>query len=638
MISEFFCTSGECMAVIQNIRMVAVTLVVLAAVGWLPWVAIAPLRRRLDGWIAAPFLGLAVLEVFSWYWLEFGAGGLHVGYALLGVVWVAATVAVVLRARSRNERLLPPISRRGVVAAILLVTAAVALSSAIMMRSLHGDEPVPSTYGNADGAQYALSAEIYFDEGFDGAGWISSGELGSLGRYDNGAVRPYLTSVALVNGTDVWIAATPAMAVLVILTAIAAAWLVLTTTRAGPITAALLGVAALLPFTFTFIVGQYYLAQVATMASGLAFTAVLLEARPSTWRKVPEAALAAAFLLVPVILSYPQMSLGLVAVVGLIVVAVALDGLRRGGVTETLTAMVRSASVVVLAAVASVVALAPTIAGILERIDTVKDVAAGWPLPLLSPLQALGLERFGPMTNIGRSALIGPGDSTPTTDLRWWAGAGLVLAVCGLASYVAWRQKRRLPLFSVVTAAVVLVSYRIFYAQVGESYQQWKWITYFGPLLAVAVLVAGFVLSDALLARFRERRASVAVSIAVVGALLVALALPPLVRLWTQPWWYVTDELADIRRVADSGIDEVNVVLDPYAETMWAAYFLGPLMTNLDSDSYFPTVDVRTGWTVTKRKYVTSTPLREIPLNDKYLLVCYRGPCSPVPVLESGTG
>ena len=76
---------------------------------------------------------------------------------------------------------------------------------------MQGNEPVPSTYGNADSAQYALSAEIYFDEGFDGIGWISTGELGGFGRYDNAAVRPYLTSVALMNGTEVWIAATPAM-------------------------------------------------------------------------------------------------------------------------------------------------------------------------------------------------------------------------------------------------------------------------------------------------------------------------------------------------------------------------------------------------------------------------------------------
>jgi hypothetical protein len=626
------------MATIQNVRMVVVTLMVLAAIGWLPWVLIGSFRRRLNGWIAAPFLGLAVLEVFAWYWLEFGTGGLRVGYVLLGSAWIVATVAVVIRARGRNERFLPPLSRRGVLAGILLVTLAVALSSVIMMRSLQGNEPVPSTYGNADSAQYALSAEIYFDEGFDGIGWISTGELGGFGRYDNAAVRPYLTSVALMNGTEVWIAATPAMTVMVILAAIAVAWLVLTTTRAGPMAASLLGVAALLPFTFTFIVGHYYLAQVAAMASGLAFAALLIDLRPSTWRQVFETCVTAVFFLIPVMLSYPQMSLGLLAVVGSVVVAIALDSLRRGGVRDLATEVLRSASVVVLAALGSLLVLAPTIPGMLDRINAVKDIAAGWPLPLLSPVQALGLEKFGPMTESSRSALIGPTDPLPITNLQWWSAAMLVIAVCGLASFVSWIRKGRLPLFSVVTATVVLVSYRMFYALVGDSYQQWKWITYFVPLLAVAVLVAFYILFEALISRFPQHRAPVSVSIVVVGSLLLSLALPPLVGLWSQPWWYVTDELADVRRVTDSGIDHVNVDLDPYAETMWAAYLLARLPTNLVSLSYFPTTGVTSGWTLTKRKYVKTAPLQEIPLNAEYLLVCYSEPCSPAPVLVPTAG
>ena len=629
---------GEFMAIIQNIRMVVVTLTVLAAVGWLPWILIEPIRRRLNGWIVAPFFGLAVLEVFAWYWLEFGSGGLRVGYVLLGAAWIVVAVAVVIRARYRNQRLLPPISRRGIQAGFLLLAAAIALSSLIMMRSLQGNEPVPSTYGNADSAQYALSAQIYFNEGFDGTGWISTGDLGGYGRYDNAAVRPYLTSVALMNGTEVWIAATPAMTVIVILAAIAAAWLILTTTRAGPTTASLLGVAALVPFTFTFIVGHYYLAQAATIASGLAFCALLLNLRPSTWRQVFEILAPAVFFLVPVILSYPQMSLGLLAVVGLVVAAVALDGLRRDGIREVASRVLKSLSVLVLAALGSILVLAPTIPGILERINAVKDASAGWPLPLLSPLQVLGLETFRPMTEISRSALIGPSDPVPMTDVRWWSGAMLVMALCGLASFVAWTRKARLPLFSIVTAAVVLVSYRMFYAQQGDSYQQWKWITYFAPLLAVAVLVGLYILFDALFARFPNHRRSVAVSILVVTSLLVGLALPSLLRLWSKPWWYITDELADVRRVADSGIDQVNVALDPYAETMWAAYFLAPLPTNLDSPSYFPTANITNGWTLTKREYVKTAPLQEVPLNAKYLLVCYREPCSPAPVLAPVAG
>jgi len=109
--------------------------------------------------------------------------------------------------------------------------------------------------------------------------------------------------------------------------------------------------------------------------------------------------------------------------------------------------------------------------------------------------------------------------------------------------------------------------------------------------------------------------------------------LGPSVHLWSNPWWYVTEDLADVRRVARSGVDHVSVALDPFAETMWADSFLQPVPTILASRSYFPTTGITTGWVLTKDPYVAATPLRGVPLNSTYRLVCYRDPCSPAPTL-----
>lgn len=621
------------MAFFQLMRMVLLTLASLALLGWVPWMLIRPLRARVNGWIALPFLGLAVLETFSWYWLEFGSGGLRTGLIVLGAVWLASAVLIVINARSRGARLLPPITDAAVVPAVLLIGVAIILSALTMMRGLQGSEPVPTTFGNADTAQYALSSEVLVDEDFDGTGWISGAELGELGRSDNGAVRPFLAAVALINGTSVWNATSPAMAVFVVLIAIAAAWLVIVTTRAGPMVTVLLALSALLPFSLVFIVGQQYLAQVAAMAGALALAAVILQNRPTTWRDAAEAAIPATFVVIPMMLTYPQMALASLVIIGIISVLVALESFGRMALIDTVKSMARSGAQVALSSAAALIVLTPAVSSLVDRVRVVGGATFGWPLPLLSPPQILGVEDFTPMTAISRSAMIGASNSGPMTSTKWWMMAFVVIGLAAGASALSIVRRGKTPLFPVASATVVLVSYRLFYDREGDSYAQWKWITFFQPVLTIAMVVSLWVFLDAALQHFSGRRRSVSACALALGIGLACVTLGLVVRLWAQPWWYVTDDLADVRRVAASGLERVNVSVDDYAETMWAGYFLRPIQTNLRSASYFPRTGSTEGWTVTKDPYVKSMPLREVPLNSTYRLVCFKEPCGPTPVL-----
>lgn len=621
------------MAFLQMVRMVMFALTLLAALGWLPWILLRPLRERISGWVATPFLGLAVLEVFSWYWLEYGSGGMRSGLAVLGTIWAIGTVLVVTYRRARRAPLFPPIAAGGIVSTVLVIGAAIALSALIMSRGLQGDRPVPTTFGNADTAQYALSAEVLLDEGFEGKGWIRTGELGALGRSDNGGVRPFLASVAIVNNTSVWNATTPALTIFVVLTALAASWTVRAATRARSMTAALLGLGALLPFSFTFIVGQQYLAQVAAMAGTLALLAVLLEQRPRTWRDTLEVGLPAGFMLTPIVLSYPQMALAALAVLAAVMTLVAADQIHRAPLIETAKSMIRSVSILLIASASSIVVLAPAISGLLDRVSQVGGVAAGWPMPQLSPIQVVGLESFGPMTGISRSRLIGQADPSPLSSSEWWAGALLVIGLTLVASAVSWRRNGQAPLFPLATSTVVLISFRVFYDREGDSYAQWKWVTFFQPLLAIAILVALWTLVHVLQDRYPSQRRVLLGSTAVLSVVGAVILLGPVIRLSTGPWWFVTDDLSDVRRVSGSGLSRVTVDVDPYAETMWVGYFLKPISTDLQSASYFPASVNPTGWVLTKSEYVTGAPLREVTLNSTYRLVCYVEPCSPAPKL-----
>jgi len=613
--------------------MVLFTVAFLTLLGWVPWALIRSLRTRANGFIIAPFLGLAILETFSWYWLEFGTGGMHTGLVVLGALWLASAVFVVIVGRPRGDRLLPAIPGNSVIPAILLVGVAIVLSSITMARGLQGAEPAPVTFGNADTAQYALSSEVLADDGFDGIGWISGAQLGELGRSDNGGVRPFLATVAIINGTSVWHATTPAMTVFVVLAAIAAAWLVTVTSRAGPMTAVLLGLLALLPFSFIFIVGQQYLAQVSAMAGALALAAVLLGDRPSTWRDALTTAIPATFALIPMLLTYPQMALVSVIIIGMISACVTLDSIHRIPILSTAQSIARSATVVMISALASALILTPVIPGLIDRVRAVGGSSFGWPLPVLSPLQILGLADFEPMTAISRSAMIGPSSSTPGTSGQWWLIAVTIIALTAVASAVGFVKQGKVPLFPLATSAFVLVSYRAFFDREGPSYAQWKWITFFQPLLSIAVLVSLWIILDAVLERLPDRRRVIAGVAVALGAGLSIIMLGPLFRLWSQPWWYVTDDLADVQRVASSGLGRVNVLVDDYAESMWTGYFLNPIQTSMVSASYFPKTGSTEGWTVTKDQYVKTSPVREVPLNSTYRLVCFKEPCSPAPSL-----
>lgn len=615
------------------VRMVLTTLAFLGLLGWLPWFAIRPLRTRVNGWLAAPFLGLAVLETFSWYWLEYGTGGMRSGLVVLGALWLAGATLAVVGARSRGERVVPRVTGDGAAAAAVLIGATIILSSLTMVGGLRGAEPAPTTFGNADMAQYAISGDVYVDQGFDAVGWVPGVELGPLGRTDNTGVRPFLSTVALIDGTSVWHATTPAMAVFVVLTAIGATWLAIAATGARPMIATLLGLAALLPFSFVYIVGHQFLAQVPAMAGALALTAVVLENRPRSWREIGGTILPASFMLIPIVLTYPHMALASLVVVGAIGVLLELDAIGRIAVTDVVGSMIRTSAALAGSLLAAVLVLAPAVPGLVAYVGLVSRELFGWPLPLMSPIQALGVAGFGPMTAIGRASMIGPSGGGLSTGTQWWIGAMIVLVCATAASSVGISRRVRLPLFPIATAVVVLASYGIVYCIAGDSYVQWKWITFFQPFLSIAVLVGAMIVIDTAFERRPDRRGVVAAIALVTSLALLGLTLRPVLRLWSRPWWYVSDQLADIGRVAGSGLDRVNVILDDYGETMWAIYFLDPVVTSPRSTSYFPSSGSMRGWTVTKDPYVVGTPLREVPLNSVYRLVCFAEPCTPEPDL-----
>ncbi|MEI7624271.1 MAG: hypothetical protein WCJ88_12005, partial [Actinomycetes bacterium] len=329
------------MAILQMLRIAVVMLVVLFLVGWLPWAAIGPVRRRVNCWFAAPFFGLAIVEVFGWYWLEWGSGGMRVGAAFLAAFWVVGAVLVVLWPRPDRQSLIPRSTSHGLLAGVIVVLGALIFSSFILLVGLKGAEPVPTWYGNADLSSYALVSQHYVDNGHGDPGSISTADLGARGRDDASGVYPFLALTAIVNGTGVATASLPALGLALLLLVIASAWMLSVLVRAGPILIAGLSLLVIVPFSITFVVGHGYLAQVLCMAGAVAFGAVLLSGNIDSWRESLLVSVPAAFVMAPMLLSYPPMAGGSAVVVGATAVIIRINSFRPADWYTNVLRMIR---------------------------------------------------------------------------------------------------------------------------------------------------------------------------------------------------------------------------------------------------------------------------------------------------------
>ena len=295
--------------------------------------------------------------------------------------------------------------------------------------------------------------------------------------------------------------------------------------------------------------------------------------------------------------------------------------------------MIRGAVPVVASMVLAAVALLPVLGALIDRAGSLVAIKAGWPLVAMTPFEILGILPFRGMVDSTRRVAFADVNMISPSAAQWFGQALLLVAFLGFASFVAWRRRRTFALFPLVAGMAVLVSYRVLYSQRGISYQQWKWITFFQPLLTIAVLVAIVVLVEAAMSRHPVSRNMIAATVLGVTVLVAAVSLQWDIRLWGQNWPYVTADMQELHEVVDSGLDQVNLSVEPYAETMWAAYYLAPLTTNIVSGSYFPPSMGPAAWTVTKPEYLSGSAARVIRINDTFLLVCEKEPCGTVPVL-----
>lgn len=593
-----------------------VAIEMLFTVAGLPLALLWRTERTVIRLAASPVLGIALLATFGWFWSRAGVSGLApiARPLLIVLVLITGVVALVLRARVSG----PLLDLREAAVAVVAWLAALVLVGFISAPIVGIGYRTSAVLPNTDIASYALMSQHLADHTVRDSDTLTGVDLSTRAESDMFGAAVVLALSAGLLGTEVWKLTLPVMAVAwmnlaVLLTALARRRL---RVRGAP--ALVVSLTAVASSFFTTVALSYFLGQLL----GLGFLVVLLlmltqeglsdEARSFPWKLV-------ALLTVPVaglILTYPIFLLSAVPVIG--AVSIVGAAIHRA----TWTAGGRVAFGLLGGGLLGAAILPDRV--LLVAGTLVKQTSAEYGIPLrgVTPLAVLGLQRLP--ADLHRTALVG----TVTV---------LTIVIVGIA--VAVRRKYPFALETGLLLVFVLAGWLVLLATRGSSsYQTWKWISYFQPILVCAALALTTHAATWLWPRGQLRARGREVVLLGLGALLAITVLNGRSALRGferrsgaetamagEGWVLVDQRLADLEHnSALRGLSEINVNLTPYWEEMWAAYFLRDIpRVNLMTTTYYGKVPpLPSAWTLQRVELTPETPgVRRIPVNDRYVLV-----------------
>jgi hypothetical protein len=582
-----------------------------ALLGWLSAIGY-PARRLLDrprgprAAVPAPFVGMAIVQVTGWYWLEAGGHGLRIPMVALTV---GAVVALAITFRTDREAGRRTDRRRLTIAAGALGGAALVIglnfSTVLALPNLETADT-----GNNDAAAYALVADHAAQSSFSDPGSIVGYDLGEQARTNAFGSTVLVGSFSSVTDVPAYKVNEVVLFTLSALAVFSLALLVNELLEGRAAVAVAVGVATACTLLFTFVATLFFLGQLMAMSVLPLLAVVGLRAAERHNRSARLRLMGSAAILFLILLShYAQMAfLAPPVLVPALLLASSSSRLRMRELRERL----RAIAVVFVGGflVAAVVVPIWIYQGVKVALFQ-KDAVAGFPLPGFLPVELFGFMR---QTNPQPSA----------ARVVWSA---VLLFLVGLASLVAWRSERRVVRFCVAMTVAVLVSYAAVYRfEGGPSYQQWKWITFLQPMLVGVGLTTVVLGLGIILARHWSPRTVVGLTVAAVllyGVVVstntgdgVATALRD-----RRQFAVTTPEQADLStNPAFDDVSALNVDLSPYWDTMWAAYFLQDKTLRLQSVSYYPLAPVEPGWSLIPMTPALSGPTVR-PVNRAYELL-----------------
>jgi hypothetical protein len=353
----------------------------------------------------------------------------------------------------------------------LAVAGAMTLVAIILLGSVLA-RPYPTivTGGNNDVAAYAVLSQHIADDGIDDPGPIVGADIGNRAQsdFDFGIMAVSAAASTMGPFRDVWRYQLPLLAIAVGSLSFAIARLLDVVAPGRRLLTVLAAVAGTSTFLTTYLWSEYFLNQLVAMTLMVAAgTAVARATDEPTLRTTAGFAVASSILMVPLIASYPHLGvIGSAMIVPPMLLAAGRHALPR----RALRALAVGAAV----AAGSALLIPTPFLNVVDSLRYLDTIDAGWPLPGFLPSEVLGFVNT----------------EKPRHDsITEWIPSVVLLTVV-LAAAVALVRRRVAPgagYFTVTFVPLALLSHAVIYLREGgPTYQQWKWLTSFVPLIAAA--------------------------------------------------------------------------------------------------------------------------------------------------------
>jgi hypothetical protein len=539
--------------------LVAIELLALLALLGYP---IARLAARWSGGalvLPAPLLGLPVAYLLSWWWVRATGLGLDAGVPVMAGVAALAWLPI-LYGLGRRPPAIRDLGRRAIVP--LVTFLAVAVLFTVHFSSVFRLDHLSSAAGsNIDVAAYSLVAGHLVEEGLSGPGNIYAYDLSERAEGDAFGATALVAAAAAASGHEAWEVGAAVLFVAILVLALSLVALIRRLWPQAGVVAALAALVGVANFLFIYLTLQFFLAQI--LAAGLlcgVLVALLAAIDAPDRRALGASAVVIALVGAAMVATYPHMALlGPAVLLPAVAVCVPRASWRAGVLRLGMAGGAGAVLAIVLAPDQFLTAV--------ERARLLSGVIAGWPMAGFLPSDLVGAMR----------ADVPPGGAAR------WLGSAVVLGAIVASAALLWRAGR-LARFTALAWAGGLASYAAIYLREGdESYRQWKWITFFLPVMVA--LAAALVIAAALALTRRARvapqraRPAALAALAVVVALQTAAAESFVSRYLggPAPGVHVSADLAGVAedaRVRD--LAGVSLNFNEPTEVQWAAAVLRP--------------------------------------------------------------
>jgi hypothetical protein len=549
----------------------------LFAVGFTLLLPLYRSRWRSAG-VLSPIVGLVVIQILSWHWLDLGKRGLNDLHLVVLMPCIAITLVFIWRQRSQWTSITSVLESR-TLQALVWSSLFTFLVFVLQWQPLLAQGRLTIAGGNADVAAYAQVAQHLESWGFADAGRIVGANLGGSARSDVFGAYVFVAIGKAVTWGSVSTAMLPVLLVAFLFTTIALTRLLLILTSLPTKVIGLIVGFAQSVAMIGYLGGCYFLSQIIGM--GLVLTILVEFAKPLNCpgeRKISTIVLrtiVVSLMAAGGILTYPQM----VAVVPVVLLPSLcfVTGFKGaiGRATIYITA-VGVGAVLVWPRVGPAIQRARALAG---------DKTNGWPLPFLYPSELMGFKN--PID----------GGSRITAQVL----SAVLAILIAFGSWHLWKSgKHSSTKFSLAIIALTLGTYLVVYRRGnGPTYQQWKWVTFFLPIFVVVVLV--LIVGGVFVSLANRPRALQVVVVAIVGLVVLNLAKYRMFYNDVARAYPVTEELEDINESpALNGIEELNVAAGIYLWSMWPTVFLEGRRVSIVEPSYYSSAALVDAWTLVR--------------------------------------